>query len=213
MKANKLVLCVFGFMTLLLSFAAAEAQVGLVTAPVDGVQGPSARPIFSNCGSSCSEYSQNGYYVSGTGFSSGDGSGQTIAVGFTTKKAISFTEALTPLSIYTGNGGAPNGKVTGVLLKDDDGHPGSPIATLVQVGKLKDEIFTVIKYKPRKPIKLNAKTQYWLCLEETTTDVQATWSYNILGDKTSPIYYNNAASCTAGMADATGSTAPAYAVF
>jgi hypothetical protein len=133
-------------------------------------------------------------------------------MGFKTKGAASFTKALTPLLIYTANGGASSGKVTGMLLKDDAGKPGAPIATLVQVGKLNDKSWTVIEYKPKKPIKLKAKTQYWLCLEETTTDVQALWAWNSLGDTKSPQYYNDAASCKAPMKDSPG-IAPAYAVF
>ena len=100
-----------------------------------------------------------------------------------------------------------------MLLNDKAGAPGSPIATLVQVGKLNDKSWTIIEYKPKAPIKLKAKTQYWLCLEEPTKDVQAAWSLNTSGDKTSPFYYNDAASCKAAMKSATGSTAPAYAVF
>ena len=84
----------------------------------------------------------------------------------------------------------------------------------MQVGKLNDKSWTVIEYKPKKPIKLKAKTQYWLCLEETTTDVQALWALNTSGDKTSPFYYNDAASCKAAMKNnGTSHTDPAYAVF
>jgi|HubBroStandDraft_6_1064221.scaffolds.fasta_scaffold45053_4 hypothetical protein len=207
------VFCGVGFCLLLLGFA--EAQVGLITAHVDGVQVPSATgPIFTNCGATCSKYDNTtGYYVSGTGFGSAQGGGETLAVAFSTKKAASFTKALTPLAIYTANGGASSGKVTAMLLKDDAGAPGSPIATLVQIGKIPENSFAVIEYKPTKPLKLNAKTRYWLCLEELTKDVQALWSPNTSGDKTSPIYYNDAASCKAAMNSATGSIAPAYAVF
>jgi hypothetical protein len=209
------VFCGVGFCFLLL--ACAEAQEGgLVGAHIDGVQVPSAgSPIFSNCGTTCSTYDTGyGYYVSGLGFSFNDGGGQTIAVGFTTKGAASFTKALTPLKIDTGNGGASSGKVTGMLLKDKAGAPGAPIATLVQVGKLSDSSWTVIEYKPKKPIKLKAKTQYWLCLEETTTDLQVLWSQNKSGDYTSPFYYNNAASCKAAMQNnGTSQLLPAYAVF
>jgi hypothetical protein len=206
------VFCGVGFCLLLLAFAEAQ-EVGLVTAHIDGVQVPSASPIFSNCGTTCSSYNtRSGYYVSGTGFSSADGGGQTIAMGFKTKGAASFTKALAPLAIYIANGGASSGKVTGMLLKDNAGAPGSPIATLVQVGKLNDKSWTVIEYKPKKPIKLKAKTQYWLCLEETTTDVQALWAWNSSGDTKSPQYYNDAASCKAPMKDSPG-IAPAYAVF
>lgn len=207
------VFCGVEFCLLLLAFAEAQ-EVGLMTAHIDGPQvAPAGGPIFSNCGSTCSNYSKTGYYISGTGFSSSDGGGETIAVAFKTKEATSFTKALTPLVIYTGNGGASSGKVTGVLLKDKAGAPGAPIATLVQVGKLSDTGYTVIEYKPKKPIELKAKTQYWLCLEEPTKDVQALWAENTSGDKSSPIYYNDAASCKAAMNSATGSTAPAYAVF
>ena len=207
------VFCGVGFCLLLLVFA--EAQVGLITAHIDVPQpAPAGGPLFSNCGTTCSNYDRGaGYYVSGTGFSHVDGGGETIAVAFKTKNAAIFTKALTPLLIYTGNGGASSGKVTGMLLKSNAGAPGSPIATLVQVGKLNDKGFTVIEYKPKKPIMLKAKTQYWLCLEETTTDVQALWSENTLGDNTSPIYYNDVASCNAAMKSSTGVTAPAYAVF
>jgi hypothetical protein len=201
--------CGVGFWFLLLTFA--EAQVGLVTAQIDGVQEPAPSPIFSNCDAICSKYSHIGYAISGTGIS--PGTGQTIAVGFTTKKAVSFTKALTPLVIYTGNGGANHGNVTAMLLKDNAGEPGLPIATLVQVGKLNDKSFKVIEYQPKKPLKLKAKTQYWLCLEETTTDVQALWADNILKDTTSPMYYNDDASCKAPMTEARGAIAPAYAVF
>ena len=206
--------CGVGLCLLLLAFAEAQ-EVGLITAHVDGIEKPSAgSPIYSNCGTSCSSYNaKNGYYVSGTGFSSQDGGGETIAVAFKTKKAASFTKALTPLLITTQNGGASSGKVTGMLLNDKAGAPGAPIATLVQIGTINDKSWTVIGYKAKKPIKLKAKTQYWLCLEETTKDVQAVWSENSSGDKTSPIYYNDAASCKAAMNNATGSTAPAYAVF
>jgi len=207
------VLCGVGFCLLLLAFVEAQ-EVGLITGHIDGPQvAPAGGPIFSNCGPTCSTYNTtDGWLVSGTGFSSADGGGQTIAMGFKTKGAASFTKALTPLLIYTANGGASSGKVTGMLLKDDAGKPGAPIATLVQVGKLNDKSWTVIEYKPKKPIKLKAKTQYWLCLEETTTDVQALWAWNSLGDTKSPQYYNDAASCKAPMKDSPG-IAPAYAVF
>ena len=95
------VFCGVGFCLLLLAFAEAQ-EVGLKTAHIDGVQVPSATgPIFSNCGTTCSNYDKSsGYYVSGTGFSSADGGGETLAVAFKTKKAASFTKALTPLIIY-----------------------------------------------------------------------------------------------------------------
>ena len=68
-----------------------------------------------------------------------------------------------------------------MLLKDKAGAPGAPIATLVQVGKLSDTGYTVIEYKPKKPIELKAKTQYWLCLEEPTKDVQAALGSEYIG--------------------------------
>ena len=63
--------CGVGFCLLLLAFAEAQ-EVGLVTAHIDGSKYHSATgPIFSNCGTTCSNYdTSSGYYVSGTGFSS-----------------------------------------------------------------------------------------------------------------------------------------------
>lgn len=205
--------CGVGFCLLWLAFAEAQ-EVGLI-AHIDGGQAaPAIGPIFSNCGPTCSTYdSQEAWYVSGTGFSSGDGGGLTIAVAFKTKKAASFTKALTPLLIITQNGGVNHGKVTGMLLKDKSGVPGAPIATLVQVGTIKAQPnWTVIEYKPKKPIPLKAKTQYWLCLEEPIKDVQAGWAVNSTGDNTFP-YSNFAASCKAAMQNAGQGPAPAFAVF
>lgn len=206
--------CGVGFCLLLLAFAEAQ-EVGLKVAHIDGVPVPSATgPIYSNCGPTCSTYNTTeGWYVSGTGFSSKDGGGETIAMAFKTKKAASFTKALTPLAITTQNGGASSGKVTGMLLKDDAGKPGAPIATLVQVGTIPDNAFAVIEYKPKKPITLKAKTQYWLCLEETTADVQASWALSSPPETKSPQYYNFVASCKAPMKTSANDIAPAYAVF
>ena len=76
---------------------------------------------------------------------------------FKTKTAASFTKALTPLIITTENGGASSGKVTGMLLNDKAGAPGSPIATLVQVGKLNDKSWTIIEYKRQGAYKAEGK--------------------------------------------------------
>jgi hypothetical protein len=200
-----------GFCLLLLAFAQAQ-KVG-ATAHFDGARSPSAAaPIFSNCGAACSSYSKTGYYISGGGFQPNQGSGQAIAVGFTTKEATSFTKALTPLALTTQNGGQGSGKGYAYLLKDKSDAPGAIIGSLVQVGKLNDKSYTVIEYKAEKPIKLKAKTQYWLCLI-TAPNIQAIWAENSSDDNSSPIYYNNSSSCTVGMPSGTSLTAPAYAVF
>lgn len=53
--------CGVGFCLMLLAFAEAQ-EVGLMTAHIDGHQvAPAGGPIFSNCGTTCSSYSEDGY--------------------------------------------------------------------------------------------------------------------------------------------------------
>ncbi len=102
--------CVVVLGLALLAVSVAAAQESFVKGGVAGVRGLHAHAIlpphsvFSNCGTGCLSYNTgSGYYISGTALSTG--AGQSIAMGFSSTKTVTFARAKAANTVYTANGG------------------------------------------------------------------------------------------------------------
>jgi hypothetical protein len=207
--------CFLGLGLALLVVSLAAAQENYVNHGVAGVRGlnghavlpPAA--IFTNCGTNCTSYDTgDGYYVAGT--AAADGPGQTLAIGFTIKKAAKFTFALSPNTNYTSVKG---GKISAYLLNGTaTGGPTTEVSKLAYKGTIPDyPTIKVVKYTSSKAVTFKAKKTYFLCETEPTSDVVMLWMLSN-SDTTSPFWFQDSNSCTAkGLTwvNATGDTAPA----
>jgi hypothetical protein len=216
--------CLLGLGLALLVVSVAAAQENFVqggVAGVRGLQGHAVLPpaaIFTNCGTGCTSYNTgSGYYVSGTALTAG--AGQTLATGFSAKKATKFVKALTPNTVYTANGGVSKGKMSAFLLKGSaTAGPTTKLANLVQNGTIPDfPTIKTIKYtlkKGAKPVTFSKGKTYFLCETEPAAKVQLLWMLSNT-DLTSPFYFQDSDSCTAkGLTwlNATGATASAFEI-
>ena len=199
--------CLFGMgLALLVSVAAAQENfvVGGV-AGVRGLHGHAVLPpgaIFSNCGTGCTSYNTTtGIYISGTGFSTSHGGGQTVAIGFSAKTATKFVKALTPNAVYIGNGGASKGRMSAFLLNGSaTAGPSTKLAALVQSGVIPDfPSSKVIRYTLKKganPVTFKPGKTYFFCETEPVADVQLLWMLSS-HDTSNPYFYQFSDSCTA----------------
>jgi len=195
--------CLLGLGLALLVVSVAAAQDNFVkggVAGVSGLHGQAVLPpgaIFSNCGTGCTSYNTgSGYYVSGTGISSG--AGQTLAMGFTATQT-KFVKALTPNTVYTANGGASSGKMSTYLLNGTaSGGPTTMKAKLVQHGVIPDyPTIKVIKYTAKVGTTVTFKKggTYFLCETEPVANVQLLWMLSN-SDLTSPFWFQVSDTCT-----------------
>ena len=208
-------ICLLGLgLALLVSGAAAQENfVNHGVAGVRGLHGAVLPPhdIFSNCGTGCSSYDTgSGYYVSGTG--SGDGPGQTLAIGFTPTMGLALDFVLTPNSNYTGVAGG----ISAYLLNGTaTGGPTTLFATLVQGGTIPDyPTLKSVHYKSKTAVHFKKGVTYFLCETASASDVTTLWMLSS-SDTSSPFWYQDAGSCTAtGLTwlNATGIDAPAFKV-
>jgi hypothetical protein len=212
--------CLLGLGLALLVVSVAGAQDNFVKGGVAGVSGLHGRTVlppslFTNCGTGCTSYNTgSGYYVTGTGISTG--AGQTLAMGFSATKATKFVKALSPNTVYTANGGASSGKMSAFLLNGSaTTGPSTLKAKLVQHGTIPDyPSISVIKYtlkKGAKTVTFKANTTYFLCETEPVANVQLLWMLSN-SDTTSPFWFQVQDSCTAkGLVwnNATGAVAGA----
>lgn len=205
--------CLLG-LGLALLVSGAAAQQNFVKHGVAGVSGLHTRAvlpphdIFDNCGTGCSSYNTgSGYYVSGL---TGEGVGQTLAVGFTPTQTLTFRFALTPNTNYTGVSGAAisayllNGTVTG--------GPTTQLAALTQGGTIPDfPTVRVVRYHGR--VRVVKGTTYFLCETEPTSDATMLWMLSN-DDFTSPFWFQDSGACTGSLTwlNATGDTAPAFKI-
>ena len=194
-----LCICLFGLgLALLVSGAAAQENfVKGGVAGVRGLKGHTVLPpwlIFSNCGAGCTSYdTASGYYVSGT--AAADGPGQTLAMGFTPAKKLSFFFALVPNTNYTGVSG---GRISAYLLNGTaSGGPTTMLAKLTQHGTIPDyPTIKTVRYTSAKAVTFQAGTTYFLCETEATSDVVMLWMLSN-SDTTSPFWFQDSGSCTA----------------
>jgi hypothetical protein len=122
-------------------------------------------------------------------------------MGFSAKAAANFSEALTPNTVYTANGGASKGAMSAYLLNGSAASgPTTELAKLVQHGTIPDyPSIKVIKYmlkKGEKAVTFKKGKTYFLCETEPVADVQLLWMLSN-SDSTSPFYYQESDSCTA----------------
>ena len=193
--------CFLGLGLALLVVSLAAAQENYVSHGVAGVRGLNAQPvlppgaIFSNCGTGCTSYNTgSGYYVSGT--SSTDGTGQTLAMGFSAKANTKFVKALSANTNYTG----VKGKVSAYLLHGNTTKgPTTKIAQLVQNGSIPDYPKTrAVKYTLKKganPVTFKKGVTYFLCETEPTAAATMLWMVSN-SDVTSPFWFQDSNSCT-----------------
>jgi hypothetical protein len=207
--------CLCGFGLALLVVAVAAAQESYVKNGVAGVRGltthavlpPAA--IFTNCGTGCTSYATyDGYFVSGT--SSTFSPGQTLAIGFSSTKTTKFIKALTPNMNYTEVRG---GKIDAYLLKGTaTGGPTTEVAALSYRGSIPDNpTARVVKYTSKKKVTFKKGVEYFLCETDPAATTVMLWMLSV-GDFSSPIWYQDNASCTKkGMTwlDDTGNNAMA----
>jgi hypothetical protein len=195
--------CLFGLGLALLLVSVGAAQENIIEAGVAGVRGLHGhavlppRIIFSNCGSGCTSYSTTtGYYVSGTAVAAG--TGQTLAMGFTPARSSTFSFALTPISVFTDNGGASKGKMSAFLLHGSASKgPTTLLAKLTQHGSVPDfPAIKVIKWTSTKTVTFKKAVTYFLCGTEPVADVQLLWMASN-SDTTSPFWFQESGSCTA----------------
>jgi len=151
--------------------------------------------VFSNCGTHCTSYSPSGYYISGTGLSTG--AGQTLAMGFSAGTTTTFTVAYTPNTVYTSNGGSSTGRMTAFLLNGSaTTGPTTSLSPLRQLGTIPDyTTIATIKYKARRAVTFKAGTTYYLCETEPVATVQLLWMVSN-SDLTSPFWFQDADTCT-----------------
>ena len=194
--------CLFGLGLALLVVSVATAQDNFViggVAGVRGLQGHAVLPpaaVFTNCGTGCTSYNTgSGYYVSGTALSSG--AGQTLAMGFTAKKATTFVKALTPNTVYTANGGAAHGKMLTYLLHGSaTTGPTGILARLTQNGGIPDyPKIRTIKYTTTATVNFKKGATYFLCETEPVKNVQLLWMLSNT-DLTSPFWFQDSDTCT-----------------
>jgi hypothetical protein len=109
-------------------------------------------------------YTDSGNAVSIAG---GDAGGEYYAESFTPTTTETFSDALADLLWFQGTD-----TVSGYLLADNNGLPGSSIATLVQTTPISNgiEMFTAAS----DPV-LDAGTQYWFELIETDPNTDIGW--------------------------------------
>jgi hypothetical protein len=206
-------ICLLG-LGLILLVSGAVAQENYVNHGVAGVKGLHTRAvlpphdIFSNCGTGCSSYdTASGYYVSGL---TGEGVGQTLAVGFTPTQTLTFRFALTPNTNYT----SESAEMSAYLLNGTaTGGPTTQLAALVQGGTIPDyPTVRVVRYHGR--VKVVKGTTYFLCETEPTSDATMLWMLSN-SDTTSPFWFQDAGACTGSditWLNATGSIAPAFKI-
>jgi hypothetical protein len=195
--------CLFGLVLALLVVSVAAAQENFVKGGVAGVSGLHGRAVlppwgtFSNCGVACTSYNTgSGYYVSGTAISGGPG--QTLAMGFSAHKTLTFRKALAPNTVYTSNGGASSGKISAYLLNGTaSGGPTTLLATLTQHGVIPDyPNIKVVQYTSAKAVTFQQGVTYFFCQTEPVADVQMLWMLSN-SDLTSPFWFQDSDSCTA----------------
>jgi hypothetical protein len=194
--------CLFGLGLALLVVSVAAAQDNFVKGGVAGVSGLHAQPVlppaalFTNCGTGCTSYNTgSGYYIAGS--AAADGPGQTLAMGFTVKKATKFVKALSPNTNYTGVKG---GKISAYLLHGTTtGGPAGEFAKLVQSGTIPDyPSVKTIKYalaKSAKPVTFAKGKTYFLCETEPASTVVLLWMVSN-SDVTSPLWFQTSDTCT-----------------
>ncbi len=198
-----LCICLLGLGLACLLVSGATAQENFVAGGVAGVRGLHGHAvlppwiIFSNCGSGCTSYNTgSGYYVSGTAISGGPG--QTLAMGITPARTVTFLFALTPNTVYTSNGGASSGKMSAYLLNGSSSTgPTTLLAKLTQHGTIPDyPSIKTIKYTSKKTVTLKKGVTYFVCETEPVADVQLLWMVSN-SDTTSPFWFQDSDSCTA----------------
>lgn len=203
MKNKMLRNCLFVLGLALLVVSVSTAQENFVVGGVAGVRGLHGRavlppwPIFSNCGTNCTSYNTgSGYYVSGTGVSGGPG--QTLAMGFTPAKTVSFKQAFTPNAVYTANGGVSHGRLFAYLLNGSaTSGPTTKVAKLITNGYTPDyPLIRSVRYTSAKTVTLQAGVTYFLCETEPNSLVQLLWMLSNT-DLTSPFWFQDQDSCTA----------------
>lgn len=199
--------CLLGLGLALLVVSVAAAEQNFVkggVAGVSGLRGHAVLPpaaLFSNCGAGCTSYNTgSGYYITGTGISTG--AGQTLAMGFSATKATKFVKALTPNTVYTSNGGQSTGKMSAFLLNGDTTvGPNGKVAALVQHGTIPDyTAIATIKYtlkKGAKAVTFKANKTYFLCETEPAAMVQLLWMVSN-SDLTSPFWFQVSDACVGG---------------
>jgi hypothetical protein len=194
--------CLLGLTLALLVVSVAAAQDNFVKGGVAGVSGLHGQPVvlppslFSNCGTGCTSYNTgSGYYITGTGISTG--AGQTLAMGFTPTKATPFVKALTPNTVYTSNGGASKGKMSAYLLNGTaTGGPTTMLRKLVQHGVIPDyTAIKTIKYTSATAVTFKKAHTYFLCETEPVATVQLLWMVSN-SDLTSPFWFQVLDTCT-----------------
>ena len=204
--------CLLGLGLALLIVSVATAQENFKIGGIAGVRGLATHAvlppwaIFSNCGTGCTSYNTgSGYYICGTACP--DAPGQTLAMGFSAKKATKFVKAIGANTNYTG----VKGKIGAYLLKGDPTNgPGAKLAKLVQKGTIPDyPTVASIKYtlaKGAKAITFKKGTTYFFCETEPTAGAEMLWMVSNT-DLTSPFWFQVAGTClkpAGGWLNATG---------
>lgn len=207
--------CFLGLGLALLVVSLASAQENYVNHGVAGVRGlnghavlPPAAPIFTNCGTGCTSYDTgDGYYLAGS--ASADGPGQSLAIGFSAKKATKFTYALSPNTNYI----SVAGKIAAYLLNGTTtGGPTTEFAKLSYKGTIPDyPSIKVVKYTSAKAVTFKKAKTYFLCETVPTSTATFLWMLSN-SDTTSPFWFQDSDTCTkkgTTWLNATGDTAPA----
>lgn len=195
--------CLLGLGLALLVVSVAAAQETFVKAGVAGVRGLHSHPVlpphsvFSNCGTGCLSYDTgSGYYVSGTSLSTG--AGQTLAMGFSSAKTVTFARAKAANTVYTSNGGNQHGKMSSYLLNGDPNTgPSTLLAKLTQNEHIPDyPLVRTITYTASKSVTFKAGVTYFLCQTTPVPNLQLLWMLSN-SDLTSPFWFQDSDSCTA----------------
>jgi hypothetical protein len=195
--------CLFALALALLVVSLATAQESFVKGGVAGVRGLHGHAVlpphavFSNCGVGCLSYNTgSGYYVSGTALSSG--AGQSLAMGFSSAKTVTFARAKAANTVYTANGGNPHGKISSYLLNGDpNSGPSTLLAKLTQNEHIPDyPLIRTISFTASKSVTFKAGQTYFLCQTTPVPNAQFLWMVSN-SDVSSPFWFQDSDSCTA----------------
>src|SRR5277367_689147 len=194
--------CLLGLGLALVVVSVAVAQDNFVVGGVAGVRGLRGHVIlpphavFTNCDTGCGSYNTgSGYYVSGTALSTG--AGQTLAMGFSAAKTVTFARAKAPNTVYTSNGGVSHGKISAFLLNGDPNNgPSTLLAKLTQNGRIPDYTkIRTVSYTSTKAVTFKKGVTYFFCQTVPVADVQMLWMVSN-SDLTSPFWFQDSDTCT-----------------